>query len=198
MFNPHKALTEFGHGAQAGAQAKNQRGAATGAPSLPEWEFVPHSDKDIAAVIAQCKRSVSRRAALSAGASMLPIPGLDIAADVALLTQLIHEINQAFGLSQAQIEKLSHSKRIVVYQAITAIGGAMVGKLITRELVLAALRAVGVRLTTKQVAKYVPIAGTAAAAVLGYSAMRYVGNQHIKQCAEIARGLQQHTALATI
>ena len=46
---------------------------------------------------------------VSAGAELVPVPlpGLDVAADVALLTQLIPAINREFGLTPAQIEALS-------------------------------------------------------------------------------------------
>ena len=43
--------------------------------------------------IAECRSLVSRSALLGAGVSLLPVPGLDVAADAALLAQLIHRIN---------------------------------------------------------------------------------------------------------
>jgi hypothetical protein len=65
----------------------------------------------------------------------------------------------------------------------------LVGKLVTRELILQALKLVGVRLTTQQAAKYVPIAGQAVSAALTYSALRYVCEQHIQQCVAVSRTL---------
>ena len=52
-----------------------------------------------------------------------------------------------------------------------------------------ALKLVGVRLTTQQAAKYVPIAGQAVSAALTYSALRYVCEQHIQQCVAVSRQL---------
>jgi hypothetical protein len=63
----------------------------------------------------------------------------------------------------------------------------LVGKLVTRELVMQALKLVGVRLTTQQAAKYVPVAGQAISAALTYSALRYVCEQHIRQCVAVSR-----------
>lgn len=140
--------------------------------------------------IAECKKLVSRKAMLSAGAAMVPIPGLDLAADVALLTRLISQINQRFGLSEAQIEALSPSKRALAFKAIQFVGSTLIGSAITRDLVLYVLRKVGVRFTTKQVTKYVPLAGQAVSAALAYSAMRYVCNQHIEDCARVAAQLE--------
>jgi hypothetical protein len=118
--------------------------------------------------------------------AMVPVPGLDWVTDIGVLVKLIPQINEAFGLSQAQIQRLAPDRQIVVYKALTASGGLLVGKVITQELVMQALRVVGVRLTTQQAAKYVPIAGQAVSAALTYSALRYVCEQHIRQCMVVA------------
>ena len=41
-------------------------------------------------------------------------------------------------------------------------------------------------LSAKQAAKYVPLAGQAVAAVVGYSAIRYLGEEHLKDCVRVA------------
>jgi hypothetical protein len=46
------------------------------------------------------------------------------------------------------------------------------------------------RLTTRQAAKYVPIAGQAMSAVMGYTALRYLGEEHIKDCVRVAQAAQ--------
>ena len=119
----------------------------------------------------------------------MPVPGIDWVTDVAVLTKLIPDINLAFGLTPAQIERLAPDRRLVVYKAISAGGSMLIGKLVTRELVLQALKLVGIRLTTQQAAKYVPIAGQAISAALTYSALRYVCEQHIQQCVAISKQL---------
>jgi uncharacterized protein YpuA (DUF1002 family) len=70
-----------------------------------------------------------------------------------------------------------------------AFGGAMVGRIVSREMILRALRVVGVRLTTRQAARVVPVAGQAAAAALSYWAMRYVGEKHIEDCVRVVDAL---------
>jgi hypothetical protein len=77
------------------------------------------SGKDVAtalrqldAVRAQCRAMVTRRAVMSAGAAIVPVPGLDIGTDVAILVNLLPKVNEKFGLSEAQIATLdSESKR---------------------------------------------------------------------------------------
>jgi uncharacterized protein (DUF697 family) len=157
-----------------------------------EWDVLPAAKPgvDLQDIAARCRKRVSRQAMVAAGVAMVPVPGLDWLTDVGLLVKLLPEISAEFGLTPAQIERLAPDRRIVVYKAISAGGGMLVGKLVTRELVLHMLRLVGVRLTTQQAAKYVPIAGQAVSAALTYSALRYVCEQHIRQCLSVARQLE--------
>ena len=141
------------------------------------------------AIVRRCRRLVTQRALLAAGVAMVPVPGLDWLTDVGVLVKLLPEINRAFGLSPEQIERLAPNRQLVVYKAISTGGGLLVGKLVTRELVIQVLKIVGVRLTTQQAAKYVPIAGQAVSALLTYGALRYVCEQHIRQCQAVARTL---------
>jgi uncharacterized protein (DUF697 family) len=156
----------------------------------PEWEVVPGLGQDLQAIAAWCRKRVSRRAMLAAGVAMVPVPGLDWLTDLGLLVKLLPEISAAFGLTPGQIERLAPDRRIVVYKAISAGGGLLVGKVITRELVIRMVSMVGVRLSTQQAAKFVPLAGQAISAALTYTALRFVCEQHIRQCMDVARQLQ--------
>ncbi len=154
-----------------------------------EWHVVPDTPTRIEAVAERCRRLVTRRALVGAGVAMVPLPGLDWMTDVAILVKLIPEINREFGLTPEQVERLSPDRRVVVYKAITAGGGLLIGRVVTRELVMTLLRLVGVRLTTQQAAKFVPVAGQAVSAMLTFSALKYVCEQHIRQCMEVSRQL---------
>jgi hypothetical protein len=74
-----------------------------------------------------------------------------------------------------------------VQKAVGVVGSMLIGKFITRDLVIRAAQAVGVRLTAKQATKYVPLAGQAVSALIGYSAIRYLGEEHIKDCVNVCR-----------
>jgi uncharacterized protein (DUF697 family) len=156
---------------------------------VTHWELVPETPQQIDAVAKHCRRLVTRRALVGAGVAMVPIPGVDWVTDVAILVKLIPEINRAFGLTPEQVERLSPDRRLVVYKAISAGGSLLVGRLVTREVVMHVLRLVGVRLTTQQAAKYVPVAGQAVSALLTFSALKYVCEQHIRQCMDVSRQL---------
>src|SRR5277367_4041010 len=103
------------------------------------WVVVPGSDNEIDVVVRHCRRMVSRRAMVAAGVAVVPIPGVDWVTDVAILMRLIPDINHAFGLTPQQVERLSPDRRVVVYKAISATGGLLVGRLVTREVVVQAL-----------------------------------------------------------
>ena len=164
-------------------------GRASRARAEPEWVLVPGTERDIDAVVRLCRRMVNRRAGLAAGIAVLPVPGLDWLTDVATLVKLIPEINAAFGLSPAQIERLAPERQLAVYKAISTGGSLVGGKVVSRDLVLRLLKLVGVRLTTQQAAKYVPLAGQVVSAALTFTALKLVCELHIRQCIAVSRQL---------
>lgn len=132
-----------------------------------------------------CRRMLNRRALVAAAASAVPVPGLDWAVDAALLSKLVPELNAQFGLTPEQLERLPHHQREQVQKAAGAIGSMLIGKFITRDVALRAAAKLGVRMTTKQVARYIPLAGQALSAFIGYSVIRYLGEEHIKDCIRV-------------
>lgn len=154
------------------------------------WVVVPSTPQQLDTAARAARRLVNKRAAMAAGVAVLPVPGLDWLTDVGMLVKLLPEINEIFGLTPEQIERLAPDRRLVVYKAMSAGGGMLVGKLVTRDVVIRLLKMVGVRLTTQQAAKYVPIAGQAVSAAITFATLRYVCEQHIAQCIAVARQLQ--------
>lgn len=136
------------------------------------------------------RKLLNRRALVAAAASAVPVPGLDWMVDAALLSKLLPEINAQFGLSPEQLDKLPKHKREQVQKAVSVVGSMLIGKFITRDLVIRAVQAVGVRMSAKQAAKYVPLAGQAVSALIGYTAIRYLGEEHIRDCVQVAQAAQ--------
>lgn len=150
--------------------------------------MLPKSITELEKIRASCKAMVKRRAATSGGMSLIPIPGVDIAGDVGMLLQLIPSINQKFGLTPEQIDELDTRHQVLIYAMLKRVGSDLVGRAVTKRLVVAALKRVGVRMAAKQVLKYIPFAGQAAAVALSVAAMMYLGNSHVDACFEVARG----------
>ena len=137
--------------------------------------------------VKRSRKLLHKRALLAGVVSAVPVPGLDWAVDAAMLSKLIPEINKEFGLTPQQLDTLNPKKREQVQKAVTMVGSVLIGKLISRDLVLAAATKIGMRLTTKQLAKYVPFAGQIVAATVGYAAIRYLGEEHMKDCIRVAQ-----------
>lgn len=152
-----------------------------------EPALLPVSGDDIEGVRARCRGIVRKRAAISAGVSVIPVPGVDVVADLSSFAVMVEEINRAFGLSPEQIDRLQPHMRIAAYQAVAAMGGTLVGKIVTKELVLKLLRKSGAKLAAKSTAKIVPLAGQVASAVLGFALFRQMGYQHVEACTRVAR-----------
>ncbi len=157
---------------------------------MPSTLDLAEGDAALIAAIQRSRRLIGRKALLAAAASAVPLPGLDWAADAALLSRLIPQISAEFGLSVTQIEHLAPQKRERIQKAASTVGALLVGRLITRDLLIALARHAGVRLSAKQATKYVPIAGQAISAALGYAALRALGELHIKDCVRVAKAVQ--------
>ncbi len=152
-------------------------------------------DAALAAAVTRSRKLLHKRAVVAAAASAVPVPGLDWAVDAAMLSRLIPEINKEFGLTPQQLDQLDPNKRDQVQKAVTMVGSVLIGKLISRDLILKAATKIGMRLTTKQLAKYVPFAGQIVAATVGYAAIRYLGEEHMKDCIRVARQAQLEVPL---
>lgn len=144
-------------------------------------------DPALLAAERRARRLLNRRALAGAAASTVPVPGLGWLLDAAVLSKLIAAINAEFGLTPEQVARLPRRKREQVDEAVGVVGSLVIGRFITKDLVIRAAAAAGRRLAIKQAAKYVPFAGQALSAVLGYSAIRYLGEQHIRDCVEVCR-----------
>jgi hypothetical protein len=150
------------------------------------WTLVPATAKEVDLIRKKCRRIVMRRAAMSVGVAAIPIPGIDAAADIGMLTRVLEDINIEFGLTPAQIDRLRPELRLIVYEMIVGMGSLAVGKVVTRQLTAQLLRHAGMKMIIKHSAKIVPVAGQVASAAIGFAAFRAAGYQHIEACAEIA------------
>jgi len=157
---------------------------------MPSAIELAQGDPALIAAVRRSRKLVARKALLAAAASAVPLPGIDWAADAALLSRLVPQISAEFGLSVTQVETMAPQQRERIQKAATTVGALLVGRLVTRDLLMALARHAGLRLTTKQATKYVPVAGQIVSAGLGYAALRALGEQHIKDCVKVARAVQ--------
>lgn len=135
------------------------------------------------------KKLVTTRAMVSAGAAVVPIPGADIVADIGLLTKLLPEISKRFGLDHEQVQKLEPQLAQQAFVMASSLGNTMIGRMVTKRIVVALLRRMGARIAVGSMAKFIPFAGSAVAATISFGAMKLAGNAHIEDCYATAKTL---------
>ncbi len=145
---------------------------------------------DIEAVRVECRQIVRRRAALAAVSSFIPLPGIDLIADAAVLAHLIPEINLRFGLAEPRIGQLSLARKVLVFRLLAVAGSMFVSRAVTASVLVGTLRLAGWRLTLMEATRLVPVAGQIVAALLGYLTLTYIAGRHIDQCVELARSIE--------
>jgi len=155
-----------------------------------EPALAPPSGEDIARVRQRCLRLVRKRAAIAAGVAAVPLPGIDVLTDLTTFALLVEEINQAFGLTPRQVERLHPRLRVLVYEAAAGVGGMLVGKFVTRGLALRLFRREGAKVAAKTVAKLVPLAGQTVSAAISFALFRKLGNQHVEACVKVVREVE--------
>jgi len=137
---------------------------------------------------------VTKRALASASVAVVPIPGADLVADIGILTNLLPAISERFGLREEQIRKMDPSRAQQVLVIASSLGNNVIGRAVTKRMVVALLRRMGVRVATGSVAKYVPFIGSAVAATISFGAMKLAGNAHIDDCYATAEALRATNA----
>ena len=68
--------------------------------------MLPKSMEELESIRASCRTMVKKRAIASSGAVLIPVPGMDIAADVGMLLDLLPAVSKKFGLTPQQIDEL--------------------------------------------------------------------------------------------
>jgi len=139
----------------------------------------------------ECRSMARQRAVLAAATSLIPIPGVDLATDLAMMTHLIGRINTEFGLSEAQIGEMTKYQQTIVYRLLAGAGGTLAAHLTTPALLGRIVRLVGIRLTAMEAARLVPFAGQLVAAGIGYWSINTVTMRHIARCEKLVAELEE-------
>jgi len=125
---------------------------------------------------------------IAAANGINPIPGLDIAADIAILNHLAKEIQELYGLGEDNLIMLN--KRINTSSKAGAIKtgiAAFTSKFIIKEGIVLLLKRLASRIATKEIVKYIPFIGQAAAAGIGYKLTRSFGEDLLEDANNIAQ-----------
>jgi uncharacterized protein (DUF697 family) len=138
-----------------------------------------------------CRKLARRQALKAAGVSALPVMGADLVVNGHLLVKTIERINEAYGLSPAQIAALPPAQRTRVDELTRRVGSYLIGRAITQGAMLAALRAIGLRVGAQQAAKLAPAVGLAASAALSGWMFLRLCERHIAHCEQVRAELPE-------
>lgn len=138
----------------------------------------------------ECRSMVKKRAFISAGAAVVPVPFLDVAVDASILSVLLPEISNKFGLAPEQMAVYDLKTKQIHWDELRKRGVQFVGLVVTRGAVRASIQGLAGRIAVKQVTKFIPLGGQLVAATLGYYVLRKVANAHIDDCYSLATSIK--------
>lgn len=135
----------------------------------------------------ECKRLVNKRATISGIAAAIPLPAVEIGTDLAFMMELIHKINQKFGLTKEQINELDQDTKQLLMSLSISASTELTGRFMKKDVIGLYLKNNGMKRISKLSIKWVPLLGQLATASISYSTLRYLGNSHIEECYELSR-----------
>lgn len=138
-----------------------------------------------------CRRLVRRQALKAAGVSALPVLGADLFVNGQLLASTLGQISVAYGLGPDQIARLPAPLRNRVDDLAMEVGSYLIGRALTQGVLLGALRALGVRLSVQQAAKFAPVAGQVASAALSGWMFKRLCDRHLLHCQQVRAALPE-------
>ena len=148
----------------------------------------PTTEAEIQARKAEALKLIKRKSMYSSVAAIVPIPGLDVTTDMKLMSDIINDINELFGLSHKDVQKLPDSLKKKVLIMATSAGSEFIGRRVTKTIIGIFFRSTAKKQVAKQ-SKYIPFIGQAVAGGISYYMMKKMGEDHIEKCVNVSRRL---------
>ncbi len=162
--------------------------------TTPAAERLPNTidpNLDLDQIKKECHKLVKKRAKYSAGVAIIPVPFLDVAVDAGMLTHLLPDISERFGLIEGRESAVDLESRQIHWNALKDRTVDFAGLMATRGIVKKTIQGFGGRIAAKQVTKFVPLGGQLVAATIGYTIFKKIANDHIEECYKLAKDIQQ-------
>ena len=122
--------------------------------TTPLAEKLPNTidpNLDLEKVKKDCEKLVKKRAKLSAGVAIVPVPFFDVAVDASMLTMLLPEISERFGLIEGRQSAIDLESRAIHWAALKDRTVDFAGLMATRGIVKKTVQGFGGRIAAKQV-----------------------------------------------
>ncbi|TXD98338.1 hypothetical protein ES754_05275 [Psychrobacter frigidicola] len=139
----------------------------------------------------ECIDLVKKRARYSAGVAVVPVPFFDVAVDAGMLTQLLPDISERFGLIEGRESAVDLESRAIHWGALKDRTVDFAALMATRGIVKKTVQGFGGRIAAKQVTKFIPLGGQLVAATMGYMIFKKIATDHIEECYKLAKSIQQ-------
>jgi uncharacterized protein (DUF697 family) len=163
---------------------------------------IPKTIEELDEIKEECMKMVNKRATVSGLITVVPIPGVDVLADVRLLRDLMEKVSEKFGLTADQVDRLDEETKQIVLTVVKQSGknfikqqiqkaGKRAGKVAVKKLVSAVMRKQAKKETAKTFGKFIPVVGQFAAAGIGYTAMMVAGRNHVNDCYKIMKKVME-------
>ncbi|MFT4020779.1 MAG: hypothetical protein QM666_04590 [Acinetobacter sp.] len=133
---------------------------------------------------------IKKRAYLSAGAAVIPVPFLDVVVDIGILSQLIPEINAKFGLNPEHVSVFDPKTKEIHWHELRKRGIQFSGLVVARTGIKQSVNGFVSRMLTKQVTKFIPLGGQIVAASLGYIVFKKIASAHVEDSYKLAKSIQ--------
>ena len=162
--------------------------------TTPAAEKIPNTidpNLDLEQVKKECLAMVKRRARVSAGVAIVPVPFFDVAVDASMLTMLLPEISERFGLLKDRQGAVDLESREVHWKELKNRTIDFAGLMATRGIVKKTVQGFGGRIAAKQVTKFIPLGGQLVAGTMGYMIFKKIATDHINECYNLAKDIQQ-------
>ncbi|WP_413520951.1 hypothetical protein [Psychrobacter glacincola] len=162
--------------------------------TTPAAEKIPNTidpNLDLEQVKKECLAIVKRRARVSAGVAIVPVPFFDVAVDASMLTMLLPEISERFGLLKDRQGAIDLESREVHWKELKNRTVDFAGLMATRGIVKKTVQGFGGRIAAKQVTKFIPLGGQLVAGTMGYMIFKKIATDHINECYNLAKDIQQ-------
>lgn len=117
-----------------------------------------------------------------------PIPGVDIAVDLGMITKMADTISKMFGLTKENLEYFKMLNNKSVKLAVAKASQYLI-KYVGKEAITIILKKIAKTMATKTVTKYIPFIGQAVSAGLGYYTISTLGEEMVKNAEEVATEL---------
>lgn len=140
---------------------------------------------------------IQKRAFISAGAAIVPVPFFDLFIDLGVLTTLLPKINANFGLAPEHVSVYDPQSKTVNWKELRKRGFELSSFVVARTAVKQSINGLVGKFVTKQVTKFIPLGGSLVAGTLGYVIMKKVAETHVEDCYQTAQHLkaQQNQSL---